>query len=114
MDRVVGRNDDMLIVRGVNVFPSQIETALLQVDEVEPHYQIIVDRSADFMDDLTVLVEVPAEIHRHHGRLTQLQKRLCDEMQSALGITCHIKLVGPQELERSEGKAVRVLDKRRL
>jgi phenylacetate-CoA ligase len=114
MDRVVGRTDDMLIVRGVNVFPSQIETALLQVDEVEPHYQIIVDRRADFMDDLTVLVEVPAEIHRHHGRLTQLQKRLCDEMQSALGITCHIKLVGPQELERSEGKAVRVLDKRRL
>jgi phenylacetate-CoA ligase len=114
MDRVVGRTDDMLVVRGVNVFPSQIETVLLHVDEVEPHYQIIVDRSADAMDELTVLVEVPAELHRHHGRLTQLQKRLGDEMQSALGITCHITLVGPREIERSEGKAVRVLDKRRL
>ena len=66
------------------------------------------------MDELAVLVEVPAEMHRHRGRLTQLQKRLGDAMQSALGITCHITLVGPQELERSEGKAVRVLDKRRL
>ena len=112
MDRLVGRTDDMLIVRGVNVFPSQIETVLLQMGEVEPHYQIIVDRSAHSMDELDVLVEVSAEIHGKQDRLVQLEQRLRYEVQSALGITCNIKLVGPREIERSEGKAVRVVDKR--
>jgi phenylacetate-CoA ligase len=75
MDRLVGRTDDMITVRGVNVFPSQIETVLLQVGEVEPHYQVIVDRSADSMDDLAVLVEVPAEMHGHHGHLMRCGPR---------------------------------------
>jgi phenylacetate-CoA ligase len=114
MDRLVGRTDDMIIVRGVNVFPSQIETVLLQMGEVEPHYQIIVDRSAHSMDELDVLVEVSAEMHGNQDRLVQLEKRVCYEVQSALGITCNIKLVGPREIERSEGKAVRVVDKRAL
>ena len=114
MDRLVGRTDDMIIVRGVNVFPSQIETVLLQMGEVEPHYQIIVDRSAHYMDELDVLVEVSAEIHGNQDRLVQLEKRLRYEVQSALGITCNIKLVGPRAIERSEGKAVRVVDKRTL
>lgn len=114
MERVLGRTDDMIIVRGVNVFPSQIETVLLQVGEVEPHYQIIVDRSAVYMDELDILVEVPAAVHRSEERLVQLEKRLSYELQSALGITCRIKLVGPREIERSEGKAVRVVDKRKL
>jgi len=114
MDRLVGRTDDMIIVRGVNVFPSQIETVLLQMGEVEPHYQIIVDRSAHYMDELDVLVEVSAEIQGNQDRLVQLEKHLCYEAQSALGITCNIKLVGPREIERSEGKAVRVVDKRTL
>jgi phenylacetate-CoA ligase len=114
MDRLVGRTDDMIIVRGVNVFPSQIETVLLQMGEVEPHYQIIVDRSAHSMDELDVLVEVSAEIHGKQERLVQLEQRLRYEVQSALGITCNIKLVGPREIERSEGKAVRVVDKRTL
>jgi phenylacetate-CoA ligase len=114
MERVVGRTDDMIIVRGVNVFPSQIETVLLQVGEVEPHYQIVVDRSSDYMDELDVLVEAPAEVYGNQEHLMQLEKRLSFEVQSALGITCKVKLVGPREIERNEGKAVRVVDKRRL
>jgi phenylacetate-CoA ligase len=114
MERIVGRTDDMIIVRGVNVFPSQIETVLLQVGEVAPHYQIVVDRSADYMDELDVLVEAPAEVYGNKDGLIQLEKRLSYEVQSALGITCNVKLVGPREIERSEGKAVRVVDKRTL
>jgi phenylacetate-CoA ligase len=114
MERVMGRTDDMIIVRGVNVFPSQIEAVLLQVGEVEPHYQIVVDRSADYTDELDVLVEAPADVHGNRGRLAQLEKRLSYEVQSALGITCRVTLVGPRAIERSEGKAVRVVDKRRL
>jgi phenylacetate-CoA ligase len=114
MERVVGRTDDMLIVRGVNVFPSQIETVLLQVENVEPHYQIIIDRNAAYTDELDILVEAPAEIYANQDRLIQLEKRLCYDVQSALGITCRVKLVGPREIERSEGKAVRVIDKRAL
>jgi phenylacetate-CoA ligase len=104
----------MLIIRGVNVFPSQIETVLLQVGEVEPYYQIVVDRGARHMDELDVLVEVPAETFGNPDRLVQLEKRLIYEVQSALGVTCNVKLVGPQEIQRSEGKALRVVDKRKL
>ena len=114
MERVVGRTDDMIIVRGVNVFPSQIETVLLQVGDVEPHYQIVVDRSSDYMDELDVLVEAPAGVYGNQEHLMQLEKRLSFEVQSALGITCKVKLVGPREIERSEGKAVRVVDRRTL
>jgi phenylacetate-CoA ligase len=114
MERIVGRTDDMIIVRGVNVFPSQIETVLLQAGEVEPHYQIIVDRSADYQDELDVLVEASAEVYGNQESLIQLEKRLNYEAQSALGITCNVKLVAPREIERSEGKAARVVDKRRL
>jgi len=102
----------MIIVRGVNVFPSQIETVLLQVGDVTPHYQIVVDRSSDYMDELDVLVEAPAEIYGSRERLIPLETRLRFEVQSALGITCNVKLVGPRQIERSEGKAVRVVDKR--
>jgi phenylacetate-CoA ligase len=104
----------MLIVRGVNVFPSQIEAVLLQVGEVEPYYQIVVDRGARHIDELDVLVESPAELYRNQGRLVQLEKRLSYEVQSALGIICNVKLVGPREIQRSEGKAERVVDKRTL
>jgi phenylacetate-CoA ligase len=114
MERVVGRTDDMIIVRGVNVFPSQIETVLLQVGDIEPHYQIVVDRSSDCMDELDVLVEAPAEVYGNQDRLILLERRLRFEAQSSLGITCNVKLVGPREIERSEGKAVRVVDKRTL
>ena len=114
IDRLAGRTDDMIIVRGVNVFPSQIETVLLQVGEVEPHYQIVVDRSADYMDELDVLVEASAEVYGNQEHLIQLEKRLNYEVRTTLGITCNVKLVGPREIARSEGKAVRVFDKRKL
>jgi phenylacetate-CoA ligase len=114
MDRIVGRTDDMIIVRGVNVFPSQIETVLLQAGEIAPHYQLVVDRSSSYMDELDVLVEAPAEIFGNQEHMVQLEKRLSYEVQSALGITCKVKLVGPREIERGEGKAVRVVDKRAL
>jgi phenylacetate-CoA ligase len=114
MERVIGRTDDMIIVRGVNVFPSQIESVLLQAGEIEPQYEIIVDRSVDHMDELDVLVEAPAQIYRDKELLVQLEKRLSYDVQSALGITCKVKLVGPREIARSEGKAVRVVDKRKL
>lgn len=114
MERVIGRTDDMIIVRGVNVFPSQIESVLLQAGEVEPQYEIIVDRTADHMDELDVLVEAPAQIYSDPERLVQLEKRLSYDVQSALGITCRVKLVGSREIARSEGKAVRVIDKRKM
>jgi phenylacetate-CoA ligase len=113
MERVVGRTDDMLIVRGVNVFPSQIETVLLETGGIEPHYQIVVDRRMGRTDELDVLVEVPAAVFGDQAQLVELERRLTYEVQSALGIACKIKLVGPHELERSEGKATRVIDKRR-
>jgi phenylacetate-CoA ligase len=114
MERIIGRTDDMLVVRGVNVFPSQIETVLLQASEVEPHYQIIVDRNSGHTDELAVQVEVAAAIFENQERRDQLEKRLSQELQSALGISCKIKLVGPHEIARSEGKAVRVIDKRKI
>ena len=114
MERIIGRTDDMLIIRGVNVFPSQIETVLLQASEVEPHYQIIVDRNSGHTDELALQVEVAAAIFENQERRSQLEKRLSHELQSALGISCKITLVGPNEIARSEGKAVRVIDKRKL
>jgi phenylacetate-CoA ligase len=114
IDRLVGRTDDMIIVRGVNVFPSQVEAVLLRVGEVTPHYQIVVDRAAEHMDELEVLVEARAEICGNRDRLLQVEKGLSHEVRSALGISCNVKLVGPRQIERSEGKAVRVVDKRRL
>jgi phenylacetate-CoA ligase len=114
IDRLVGRTDDMIIVRGVNVFPSQVEAVLLRAGEVTPHYQIIVDRTAEHMDELDVLVEAPAEIYANRDRLIQHEKRLSHEVRSALGISCNVKLVGPRQIARTEGKAVRVVDKRRL
>jgi len=114
MDRIIGRTDDMIIVRGVNVFPSQIETVLLEVGGVEPHYQIVVDRTSAYMDELDVLVEAPAHIYGNSDHLVQLEKRLSFEVQSTLGINCNVRMVGPREIERSEGKAVRVVDKRKI
>jgi phenylacetate-CoA ligase len=114
MERLTGRTDDMLIIRGVNVFPSQIESVLLETGAVEPHYQLIVDRNATHTDELAVQVEVSAEVFKNQDRRAQLEKRLSHELQSTLGISCKIKLVGPQEIARSEGKAVRVIDKRKL
>ncbi len=114
MDRIMGRTDDMIIVRGINVFPSQIESVLLLVGETEPHYQIIVDRSVEYLDDLDIFVEAPSHTLGNRENRLQLEKRLNYEVQRALGITCNVKLVDYGVVERSEGKAIRVIDKRTL
>jgi phenylacetate-CoA ligase len=114
MAKVLGRTDDMVIVRGVNVFPSQIETVLLEVGEIAPHYQIVIDRGRTTLDELDVLVEVQAEVFDSPERLAQLERRLSYSVNSTLGISCKVTLVGPKQIPRSEGKAVRVVDRRQL
>jgi len=112
MAKPSGRTDDMLIVRGINVFPSQIETVLLQVEGVQPHYQIIVDRQHT-LDDLEVWVEVSEEVFADEIRgLEALEHRIRNELHNALGITARVRLVEPRSIQRSEGKAKRVVDRR--
>lgn len=114
MEKVGGRTDDMLIIRGVNVFPSQIETVLLQIGGTAPHYQIIVDR-IDNLDILEIQVEIAGNFFSDEVRkLETLEKKIRSEVESALGISAKIKLVEPKTLERSEGKAKRVVDKRNI
>ncbi len=115
MEKVSGRTDDMLIVRGVNVFPSQIEAVLLQVEGVQPHYLIIVDRERGAMDDLEIWVEVSEEVFSDDiGRLKALQRQAEYEMREMLGIQARVKLVEPHRIERSMGKAQRVIDRREV
>ena len=114
MEKVTGRSDDMLIIRGVNVFPSQIESVLMEVEGTEPHYQIIVDRKGA-LDDIEVKVEVSEKLFSDEVRvLDDLKKRIEDRMRSVLAISAKITLVEPSTIARSEGKAVRVVDKRKL
>jgi phenylacetate-CoA ligase len=108
MEKVLGRNDDMLIIRGVNVFPSQIEAVLLTVGQVEPHYQLVVERGDDHLDGLEVRVESASETSRH----MELRGRLATDLRNALGIGCTVTILGPGEIARSEGKAVRLIDNR--
>ena len=114
MSKISGRTDDMLIVRGINVFPSQIETVLLRVEGVQPHYQIIVDRKRT-LDDLEVWVEVSEEIFADEiRRLENLEQEVRNELQNMLGISARVKLVEPRSIQRSEGKAKRVIDRREV
>ena len=113
MSRVVGRTDDMLIIRGVNVFPSQVEEALLRVEGTAPHYLIEVDRPGT-MDVATVRVEVrPQDFSDRMSEMQALHDRIDREIQSVTGIRMTVELVAPQTLERSMGKAKRVIDRRR-
>ncbi len=116
MSRLTGRSDDMLIVRGVNVFPSQIESVLLEVEGVEPHYLIVVDRQHAFKtDELEIWIEVSEEVFSDEmGKMENLEKRLRSEMDSVLGIAARIKLVEPRTIARAEGKAKRVVDRSEL
>ncbi len=116
MSRVTGRSDDMLIVRGVNVFPSQIESVLLAIEGVEPHYMIVVDRQHVFKsDELEIWVEVSEEVFSDEMlKMENLEQRLREEMDSVLGISAHIKLVEPKTIARTEGKAKRVVDRSEL
>ncbi len=112
MSRVVGRTDDMLIIRGVNVFPSQIEEALLRVEGTAPHYLIEVDRPGA-MDVVTVHVEMrPQDFSDKMSQMQALHDRIDREIQSVTGIRMNVELVEPQTLERSAGKARRVIDHR--
>ena len=116
MSHVTGRSDDMLIVRGVNVFPSQIESVLLAIEGVEPHYLIVVDRRHVFKsDELEIWVEVSEEVFSDEMlKMEKLEQRLRAEMDSVLGISAHIKLVEPKTIARTEGKAKRVVDRSEL
>lgn len=114
MNKVLGRDDDMLIIRGVNVFPSQIEAAIMNVSGIAPHYMIYVDR-IDNLDVMEIHIEVNEEINADTvGAIEELRKRIASEIQSYLGISARIKLVEPNTIPRSEGKAVRVVDKRKI
>ena len=114
MEKVTGRTDDMLIIRGVNVFPSQIEHVLMGTEGVEPHYQIVVNREGN-MDTMAVEVEVSEDIFSDEIKvLENLTKRIQMDIKDMLGVTCRVKLVEPKTIQRSEGKAQRVIDNRKL
>jgi len=114
MGKVLGRSDDMLIIRGVNVFPSQVETVLLGLGETSPHYQLIIDRE-DNLDTLTVLVEVTAAMFSDEvRRLETLERKIQAALGSVLGVSAKVRLVAPKSIERSEGKAKRVVDNRKF
>ena len=114
MGRIQGRSDDMLIIRGVNVFPSQIESVIIEAGHFEPHYQLVVDRTGN-MDQLTVRVEVnEAMFSDEIKNLQSIERELERTIRETLGVTTRVKLVEPKGIERSEGKAVRVIDNRKI
>jgi len=114
MNRVTGRTDDMLIIRGVNVFPSQIESVLMEIDGVEPYYQLVVDRK-DNLDTLTVLVEVGESLFSDEVKhLQDRERKIAKNIKDYLGVSAKVKLVEPKAIARSQGKAVRVIDNRKI
>jgi len=116
MGRIMGRSDDMLIIRGVNVFPSQIEAVLVGIEGLEPHYQLVVDRGGT-LDTLEVQVEVSERTFANADEVKVLQKmerRIVKDIKDYLGVSAKVKLVEPKSLQRFEGKASRVTDRRKL
>ena len=114
MQRVTGRTDDMLIIRGVNVFPSQIESVLLEFGDTEPHYLLVVDRKGS-LDNLEIWVELNEKFFSDKIRaLEDLENKIRGRILSVLGISARLKFVEPRTIPRSEGKAKRVIDKREL
>lgn len=114
MEKPMGRTDDMLIIKGVNVFPSQIESVLVGTENVGPHYQLVV-RRVNFMDNLEVKVElVNGDLLEHYRELEAMQKNIHDRLKSVLGLETKVTLVEPKSLERFQGKAKRVLDLRNV
>ena len=113
--RLLGRTDDLMIIRGVNCFPSQIENVLMRIEGTQPHYQIVIDRGASHLDEIEIRVEVEEAIFSDVTRAMEtLKKRIHSELKSELGISAAIKLVEPRSIARSEGKAQRIIDKRSL
>jgi len=114
MSRILGRTDDMLIIRGVNVFPSQIEEVLLKLEGIEPHYQLLVERR-DQLDSLEVQVEMNERLFSDEIKaLERTEQRIEEKLYASLGIRAKVKLVEPKSIARSEGKAKRIIDKRGL
>jgi phenylacetate-CoA ligase len=104
----------MLIIRGVNVFPSQIESVLMEMDEVEPHYQLVVDREGN-LDNLKVLVEVGEGLFSDEVKVLQSkEKKIAKNIKESLGVSATVKLVEPKAIARSQGKAIRVIDNRKI
>jgi phenylacetate-CoA ligase len=113
MDKCLGRSDDMLIIRGVNLFPSQIESILLEMSEIKPHYLLIVDRINN-LDTLELQVEVDEAFFQDKiSQLQSLRQKIQTNLESALGLGIKVNLVEPKTIERSESKARRVIDKRK-
>lgn len=114
IQRFKGRTDDMLIIRGVNVFPSQVEAALLNIDGTTPHYMLVVDR-VDNTDTLEVQVEIAEKVFTDEVRgLEKLSNEIHNKLKSAIGLNAKVKLVEPNGLEHSDGKTKHVIDKRKL
>ena len=114
MTKPAGRTDDMLIIRGVNVFPSQIESVLMETGKIQPHYQLEVDRK-DNLDTLTVKVEIDESLFSDDIKSLQtMENTLAFDIKETLGVSARVMLVEPKAIARSQGKAVRVIDKRKL
>ena len=114
MGRIMGRSDDMLIIRGINVFPSQVESVILEMPEFEPQYMLVVDRVGN-LDTLQVQVEVRRDFFSDDiGSMLAMKKRLADKLKSVLSISADVKLMEPGSIERSQGKGKHVIDNRKL
>ncbi|MBQ6453252.1 MAG: phenylacetate--CoA ligase, partial [Coriobacteriales bacterium] len=114
MSRITGRTDDMLVIRGVNVFPSQIEGVLVGIEGVSPHYQLEVDR-VNSTDTLAVNVELTEDMFSDTvSSVEAVRRKIAEQIKSVVGISAKINLVPPKSIPRSEGKAKRVIDKRNL
>jgi len=115
MNRLMGRTDDMLIIRGVNVFPSQIEEVLIEIEGTEPQYLIVVNRGEKHLDEVELQVEVKKDFFSDETKgLEKLRNRIENIMKSRLQISIKVKLVEPKTIERSIGKAKRVIDNRKI
>ena len=115
ISKIKGRTDDMIVVRGINVFPSQIEHVLVGIEGTQPHYQIIVDRQAHKLDEVEVLVEVEQRFFSDEiKRLNEIRDKIRKEIENVLSIGVKVTLVEPKTIERSVGKSKRIIDKRAL
>jgi phenylacetate-CoA ligase len=113
--KIKGRTDDMIVVRGINVFPSQIEHVLLGIEGTHPHYQLVIDRQAHKLDEVEIMVEVDEKLFSDEiKKMHTLEQKIKKEIESVLSIGVTVKLVEPKTIARSEGKARRVIDKRAL
>jgi phenylacetate-CoA ligase len=115
VSKIKGRTDDMIVVRGINVFPSQIEHILLGIDGTHPHYQIVIDREKHKLDTVEIMVEVDEKIFSDEiKKMNEIEACIKEEIQSVLSVGVKVKLVEPKTIERSMGKSKRVVDKRNM